>query len=393
MISSLYRIALLLLLATLTVSAQPAGPLRIATYNILKYPTSDVATRNGALRTVVAAMRPHVLVAQEVESDEGVALFRDSVLDRALDGRFASAPFVDASSDTEGAFFYDTTRVRYLEMEVVATALRAIFGYRFAVVGTSDTVWIYTVHLKAGDSRDEEERRAEEARLLRAHIDSARVGEHVIVAGDFNTYSGTELALQRLTGEEGNVASRLIDPLASTADWHNNSDFGWIHTQSPRVRSFGGGINGGMDDRFDMILVSPSLSPIISRASYTAFGNDGGHFNDSINRPPNTVGVEVAQALHDGSDHLPVYADFAFGIASIASESVSGEVAVEVGPDAVRFASSGIDASIVEIHDALGRLVDRIPLDGTATWRCDDAPSGAYAWTIGTHTGTVVLTR
>lgn len=41
--------------------------------------------------------------------------------------------------------------------------------------------------------------------------------------------------------------------------------------------------------------------------SYPAFGNDGMHFNDSINAPPNTaVPPEVADALHYGSDHLPV---------------------------------------------------------------------------------------
>ena len=47
--------------------------------------------------------------------------------------------------------------------------------------------------------------------------------------------------------------------------------------------------------------------------SYTAFGNDGLHFNDSINAMPNiAVSPNVAQALHDASDHLPVYLDLLF---------------------------------------------------------------------------------
>jgi hypothetical protein len=47
--------------------------------------------------------------------------------------------------------------------------------------------------------------------------------------------------------------------------------------------------------------------------SYTAFGNDAQHFNDSINRMPNlAVDSATAQALHDASDHLPVYLDLVF---------------------------------------------------------------------------------
>jgi hypothetical protein len=44
-----------------------------------------------------------------------------------------------------------------------------------------------------------------------------------------------------------------------------------------------------------------------------AVGNDGNHFNDSINAQPNTsVSVAVANALHNASDHLPVVAQFTF---------------------------------------------------------------------------------
>ncbi|MCZ6701747.1 MAG: T9SS type A sorting domain-containing protein, partial [Ignavibacteria bacterium] len=47
--------------------------------------------------------------------------------------------------------------------------------------------------------------------------------------------------------------------------------------------------------------------------SYTAYGNDGNHFNDSINAPPNTaVGQEIADAIHYASDHIPLFASFTF---------------------------------------------------------------------------------
>jgi hypothetical protein len=87
--------------------------------------------------------------------------------------------------------------------------------------------------------------------------------------------------------------------------------FANVHTQSPRVRQF----DGGMDDRFDFVLISSYLSWV--SGSYTAFGNDGHHFNDSINAIPNTaVDGVTAQVLHDASDHLPVFLDLQFTTAT-----------------------------------------------------------------------------
>lgn len=72
-----------------------------------------------------------------------------------------------------------------------------------------------------------------------------------------------------------------------------------------------------MDDRFDMILMSQAIMNsggiTYLPGTYTAYGNDGLHFNDSINRPPNNaVDQLIANALHYSSDHIPVYASFNF---------------------------------------------------------------------------------
>ena len=66
-----------------------------------------------------------------------------------------------------------------------------------------------------------------------------------------------------------------------------------------------------------MILVSESLMDSSGiyyvPDSYTAYGNDGKHFNISINVQPNdAVSADVANSLYYASDHLPVYADFVF---------------------------------------------------------------------------------
>jgi hypothetical protein len=55
------------------------------------------------------------------------------------------------------------------------------------------------------------------------------------------------------------------------------------------------------------------MSGRILTSTYQAYGNDGNHFNDSINRLPNAaVPDSIANALHNASDHLPVTARFIF---------------------------------------------------------------------------------
>ena len=78
-----------------------------------------------------------------------------------------------------------------------------------------------------------------------------------------------------------------------------------------------GGATGGLDDRFDMILYSKSVSEpggvTYIANSLTEYGNDGNQYNDSINqRPNNAVPDSIADALHYASDHLPVYSLFEF---------------------------------------------------------------------------------
>ena len=71
--------------------------------------------------------------------------------------------------------------------------------------------------------------------------------------------------------------------------------------------------------RFDMMLFSKALNlsggVTYVSASTTAYGNDGNHYNDSINQPPNTaVSQTIADALELAADHLPVFANFDFDL-------------------------------------------------------------------------------
>ena len=72
-----------------------------------------------------------------------------------------------------------------------------------------------------------------------------------------------------LTGDSGDNDGRLFDPIDRIGHWHNNSSYADVHTQSTRTTQFGGGANGGMDDRFDWLFVSEAILNDSSDMYYT----------------------------------------------------------------------------------------------------------------------------
>ena len=196
----------------------------------------------------------------------------------------------------------------------LTTALRNINEFKLRHNSTGDTLIIYAVHLKASNTSSDSLARAAEVDSLRKRTNSLPPNSNFIVLGDFNIYSSSELAYQKLLNQSS--TGYFIDPLNLAGTW-NNAAYSIHHTQSTRTRSFDDGATGGLDDRFDMILMSQAIinsgGITYLPGSYDVYGNDGIHYNDSINRPPNNaVGQLVANALHYATDHLPVIAAFTF---------------------------------------------------------------------------------
>ncbi|MFL3004879.1 MAG: lamin tail domain-containing protein [Candidatus Neomarinimicrobiota bacterium] len=295
---------------------------RVMTYNLLNF--SDDDNREMHYMSIIESVLPDLIVVQEVVGQTGFTHFQSDVLDVFQNGQWSSAPFINQSAQQDIALFFKHDIFSFVSTGAVATAQSS---------GTRDVIeWsmvhdmseiefnIYGVHFKASSGSSNAQQRLAEATILRQHLNSLS-GSYFIVAGDFNIYSNsasTEPAFNMLTGESDNNGGRLFDPIDRIGNWHNNSLFSDVHTQSPRTTSFGGGANGGMDDRFDWLFVSESILNDQSRMvyiddSYTAFGNDGNHFNDAINSGNNfSVSDQIADALHDASDHLPVYMDIWF---------------------------------------------------------------------------------
>jgi len=291
--------------------------MRVVTYNILNFPGSTGSAREDDFRVVVEQLDADVIVVQEMLSQTGVNQFLNNVLNYGGTGEYAAAPFINGP-DTDNALFYRVATVDFVSQQAIATALRDINEYRVRPDGYSSSAAefrVYSMHLKAGSTSSDRTKRLAEATILRNHMNSFPAGESFMVAGDLNIRASSESAYQKLVGSESNNNGQVLDPLDEPGTWHDNSSFAWIHTQSPRTTSFGGGATGGMDDRFDQLLVSCALlngeGMDYLTGSYDAYGNDGYHFNSAINTGTNyAVGASVADALHEAADHLPVVADF-----------------------------------------------------------------------------------
>lgn len=317
------------LMSLLPALAQQHDQVKVMAYNLLNYPdqsgvAADTTLRNPFYRTIVQAADPDIMTVEELHSSTGYQGFLNNVMN-ANGPVYGAATYV-FSNDTERGLFYKTSKFQFISNTPIITDLRDINEFKLVHLLSGDTLRVYVVHLKASSGASNEQQRALEVDSLRKRTNALPAGSNFIVCGDFNLYSSTESAYQKLLQVTPGVQGHFIDMVNLTGLW-NNSSYAQYHTQSPRVRSFGGGATGGMDDRFDLILYSSAIAQsggvTVVPNSLVAYGNDGNHYNDSINKQPNTaVSAAVANALHNASDHIPVMMTFDFEYGSAATVDV-----------------------------------------------------------------------
>ena len=250
--------------------------------------------------------------------------------------------------------------------------------------------------MKASGGPVNEAIRLQEATTLRNHLNTLPPGADFLVAGDFNIYYSDEPAYQMMTDSLDNNRGRLFDPLNTSGDWHENSSFAGVHTQSTRLEQLpDGGAGGGLDDRFDMILCAQSLldtaNLFLDDNTYTICGNDGGHFNLAINYGPNTaVPAYVADALYWASDHLPLFVELSDDTTPIIQQPV-----VKVWPNPMQdwaqvtfpYHDAFIEARIILTNILGQRVYDQLTSDpyGHRIER-ENLPLGVYFLTLSIRT-------
>lgn len=288
--------------------------IKVMTYNVLDYPNSNGVSRNTAFQTVISYNSPDILVTQELNELTGMFDFLDDVL-TPINSNYSAGWFINGPS-TDNAVYYDNTKFSFINNFAITTSLRDINEFTLVHLLSGDTLIIYAVHLKASSGIANENQREGQVATLRNRTNSLGAGTNFMVMGDFNIYGSFEGAYQNLLNTSG--SGYFVDLFSLQGTW-NNSNYANYHTQSTRLNTVGGaGAGGGLDDWFDMILFSQSIIDTgginVIGGSYDEVGNDGNHYNISINQGSNlNVPSNVAQALYDASDHLPVLTKLTFG--------------------------------------------------------------------------------
>ena len=219
-----------------------------------------------------------------------------------------------------------------------------------------------------------------------------------VLEGDFNLYTSTEGAYQAFTNQSAYPNSYFIDPLYpyGVGNWNNNSYYEDYHTQSTHKDSDSDcHSSGGMDDRFDFILMSENVyggreGIRYIGNSYNALGNDGYRFNKSINYPTNfAVSQEVADALFHNSDHIPVTMELLVQYNIGVNEYPENVLNFDVFPNPaskdinIRFYQDNLGKAKILLFNTLGQTVysSDIFIDDCLTEHVinvDNLPKGLY---------------
>lgn len=300
------------------VSAQDR--LKIAFYNLFEYPEYLPTNRAPILKNILSDINPDLFMVCELLSEEGANDLLYNALNFDSNRNYARAPYIsNQSSDSEmqQLLFYDSNIWELIATEVLPTNYRDINKYKLQLLteDTSEPIYLYAfiTHLKSSPGRANRLIRLEMIETFTAHLQYIEPEAYVVFSGDFNLYSSDEEAYQELLNQENEIV--FLDPINSLGDWHENEAFTYLHTQSTRVSNvgFGTGASGGMDDRFDFIVLSenffednPNLQYVTD--SYTAYGNNGNCFKKDINDPScsGRYTQETRDWLYMMSDHLPV---------------------------------------------------------------------------------------
>ena len=327
--SSALRLAAGAALAAGFLASGASAQVRAVTYNLAKL-AGDGASIRGALSAIAAddkpgfAIAPAVLCFQEIRNADVAAL------DSHVAAAFPGVPYARGTYTTSGTedgaagaqcMYYRTdllTEIASSHADIPTGASRNSDRWLLSLNGYSSPAarfYVYSSHLKASNTSADAAIREDGALALRANANALGAAQHVLFVGDYNLYNNGEPAYAAMIAA-GN--SQCVDPLG-TANWTGAAN-AIKHTQSPRSAS-GALVGGGVDDRFDFIFSTnefhdgDGLSYIAG--SYRTFGNDGNHFDLAINAGNNTyyptnvaLSNQIADLLHDATDHLPVVCDF-----------------------------------------------------------------------------------
>ena len=336
------RPGLVVLVVGFLACASAWGQLRVANWNVSNYTGGRVADIKTSVYGVYNGLSfsPDIILGEEFYTQAAVTEFVSALNTATGSPGDWTAQWVAGDAGAEGSvMFYRTSKVDYKSYSVASVGgsspngPRDVIRYKiklhgYAAAGNGAVLFLYNSHMKAGSTNDDKLRRLTEAQNIRNNAEALRLLDpafHFLFGGDMNIQVSSESAYQEMVGSQANNTGRFFDPICTPGTWIDNYTLRFVHTQDPIGP-------GGMDDRYDQLLVADSLvdgvgfdyigDPAVPYStttwndpnhSYRSWGNDGTSYNTVLRTTGNTmVGATIAQALINvatTAGHLPVYLD------------------------------------------------------------------------------------
>jgi len=392
---------------------------RILQYNLLNYGNSaNPATyKDPRLSTIINFVHPDIFGANEIANS---AAHAQNILNTVLGQGWEKGAYVNTGNEVQtNMLFWRTDKFGLKSQKSISYKLRDIIAFNLYykdanLAQTKDTVFftVIVAHLKAGNTSQDKADRAAETQTVVNYLNSLGKSGNYFFMGDFNLYTSDETAYGNLINNP-NADGKLYDPISRPGNWSGNSGFADIHTQSTRTTSLpDGGASGGLDDRFDHIMVSNAVMQneqkcMYLQDSYKALAQDGKHLNKAITSSPSNPDVpsNVVQALYEMSDHLPVYADFVIttpqfpsGIAGKGVHTLKDIKVTNPFNEKLIFATSGFDINELRVKITLctidGRvLLNNIALTGNEVLLPSGWLPGIYVLQLKDATGNIMVRK
>ncbi len=390
------------------------GNYKLMFYNVLNYPIQEPANRIQYLQTILDDYRPDIFMICELNNEEGA----DNILNimKEINDDYERADFELNSSDNsignsnnfQNLIFFNSSKFTLEEQFIIPSIYRDFNHYRLKSTTNTeeiDSVFIEVLvgHLKASSGETNEQLRLTMVNDLLDYVNTMPSDSNIVFGGDLNVYTFNEPAFLELLDTNNNIV--FADPANRLGNWHNNSSFIDMFTQSTRTQSGLGGASGGFDDRFDFVLTSSNMltnSDIYYvDNSYEVYGNNANFncYNQSINSS-NCDGDDYNQiirnALYNMSDHLPVTLELQLN-ETLNNKDVSDDIGFQImGPNLIseqlNVKITTNQAQFLVIYNTLGQVVTTLKIDqlGVAIIDVSKLSSGIYYLTSKTNLSSIL---
>lgn len=318
--------------------------INIIYYNILNYPNpsntdpdGNDAARAIAFREIMEASDADIILMEEMKSNAGASQLLTELNQNSLGKVFDKAVnFTGYGGNLGNMIFYNTnisTLLQEVEVPRVNSATstngtthiapRTNTYYEIEIFNPTnpaekDKIHFFVGHFKSGQSTgstsvlDDNVRRTLSALDAMDYIENnLQPTDNIIFGGDFNFYDeqpSTEPAYDLLMNNSS-YSQDFVDILGAWTRNSSSTSNTCKYTQATRSANdvFGnGGPGGGLDDRFDFILINDAIDLGLNKTSYVPNSYEAYGSSKVLNSEVITGNSPVKTQLYEMSDHLPV---------------------------------------------------------------------------------------